>query len=493
MTIPSAKRHGFSAHRPIHYGAEVTGTMESLQVRRAESPSAISSIWAAWLVVVLFLALLNPLITDSLSLAGTVAVFVHMLASVAILIVAYPLKIAVVLTTSLALRVGIVFWDLNLRHIAPVLHSGLDSENYFRWAVRVGDDLSLLSQETTGGGLFSSMFGLLFHAIGPMRVFAQYTNALFGLTIVLLVLTMLRSLDVREPIRSRIFVLAALLPNPLILSAVFLRESVIAVLVAASLFHFVKWFLQEGPWRIVVSFLLVLLASAFHSGVVPIALGYAFAALFYNRDTGQFRLGIQSLPYLAIFSGIVSLSIIRYPDLFLGKFEAYESESQLIWATNFRHGGSAYLTDLVVNSHADIIRFGPLRAFYFLASPVPWDFRSLADAITFFFDSMLYLGALFVALRNYRHLGHRKPLIVALLVIVGLASFVFGAGVSNAGTALRHRYKLVSIFLILAAVAATKSDPSGMRTTAPGRSLANPIRSRRQTVDSRNVGDRLSS
>lgn len=422
---------------------------------RSHEFTAISVIWGSWLAAVLVLALLNPAIPSS-GVLGDLTVLAHVGVALLVISIAYPPRIATLLAISLAARTALVFWDLYFSHVARIIHSGADSEGFYSTALRVSQDLNLLSEDVYGE-IFTKMFGLLFHVIGPSRIFAQYTNALLGLTLALLVYSILRELKMRERATFWVMALAALLPNSLMLSAVFLRESVMAALIAASLLYFVRWFNRGVPLRIVLALLLVIVASAFHAGVIAVGVGYMFIALFYRRKKQRFRFGAQSLPYLLLFAAILAVTVVQYPDVFLGKFEQFESETEVVRAANYRRGGSTYLTDLVVEDYGDLIGYGPLRALYFITSPMPWDFRGLFDVLTFIFDSLFYLGVPVLAVRNLRNIHDRKSLLLALMVIIVLAALVFGAGVSNAGTALRHRYKLISIFLILAAVTIDRS------------------------------------
>ena len=72
-----------------------------------------------------------------------------------------------------------------------------------------------------------------------------------------------------------------------------------------------------------------------------------------------------------------------------------------------------------------MIRYGPLRALYFLASPMPWDWRGLTDLFTFMVDSLFYIGVPIALLANYRRLGQRERVLgVALLITIVVGSLV---------------------------------------------------------------------
>lgn len=419
-----------------------TGTTQT----ESKTALAMIAIWGSWLMVVLILTLLRSLSPDSVSLLSELALLIHAVVALAIIGNCFSRAAATLLALSMLLRVGLVFWDLHFQNVMLLPGSGADSEMYYFWAVRVAEDPSLIGQDFQGGA-FSKMYGLLFSLIGPARAFAQYTNALFGLCVVMIVYRILT--DIRLPgvrIPTATLALVALLPNSLVLSAVFLRESVIAFLIAISLFCFIKWFLQGPAIPLYLSVVCVLIASVFHSGVIGIIIGYLVAVLFRRRTSHLLSLSFRDAVPLAVITLVAVALVIQYPDVFLGKFGAFTTQDDLLTATNRRLGNSAYLQNLVIKDYGDLLLYGPLRAFYFVGSPLPWDWRGLVDALTFLLDSVFYIATILLAARK---LSRESSLPLALVVVLGISLLIFGAGVSNAGTALRHRYKLFPIFALL--------------------------------------------
>lgn len=408
----------------------------------------MGALWGTWLLLVLLLALTHPMAGDHAGTAGTLAVVLHLGLSIATFVVVYPPVIGGLVAVSLTLRTLLVYWDIYFREIYELVNSGTDSEMYFHYAVRVAEDPSLIRADIRGG-MFSKTYGLLFTLIGPDRVFAQYTNAILGISLILIVYAILHQIGIPE--RTIVFsmVFATLLPNTLVLSSIFLRESIIAFLVAGSLYSFIRWFQHGRPSQIVISVLMILAASTYHSGVITIAMGYILVALVYRTQARAYGVGIHSVFYLTIFVVVIALTLRQYPDLFLGKFEGIETEQDLLDTTNARRGESRFLTSLTVTNYGDLLLYSPIRALYFLGAPMPWDFRGVGDVLTFAFDSLFYLAALSIAIRNFPRLNGDKRLIIALILVITVATLVFGAGISNAGTAMRHRFKLLSLFLLL--------------------------------------------
>lgn len=354
-------------------------------------------------------------------------------------------------------RVAFLLWDLYARDIYILPNSGADSEMYFYWAKEIGQNLYLLGQNARGG-LYSKIIGVLFHLIGPSRLFGQYLNVLLGLSVVFIIDRILMMLDVKDKSRNFSILLASFFPNSLIMSAVFLREILPTFFVALSLLAFMIWYQNTKYRDMVLAITYLGVASMFHSGVIGIFIGYAFAFLFYNKETGRFKFSIRSVTSFFVILAIVSIAFTYYGNQILYKFQNLEDVNDLISQTNRRLGGSAYLTSLKINTPIQLLFYGPIKSFFFLTSPLPMNWRGFMDIFTFFSDSLLYLGTLIYMIANRKRFGDRRTLIFSIVVMIVGAAFIFGIGVANAGTAVRHRQKIVPLFIILLAVMMHKKE-----------------------------------
>jgi hypothetical protein len=246
--------------------------------------------------------------------------------------------------------------------------------------------------------------------------------------------------------------LAAFFPNSMVMSAILLREIFPTCFVAASLYFFVLYFRSGHLRYILLTFLMLGIAAMFHSGVIGLLVGYSFDFLFYQTRTDQYRFTVRTVTAFLIIFSLVAVGMTDYKSVFLRKVDKVEEADDIYQAANRRAGGSAYLKGMTISSQRDMVLYGPIRMIYFLAAPVPWDGRGVVDIVTFFSDSLFYIGTLCYVLVGRRAFGRRKTLCIGLLVAIAGTLFIFGIGVSNAGTAIRHRQKLIPVFLVLLAI-----------------------------------------
>ena len=90
----------------------------------------------------------------------------------------------------------------------------------------------------------------------------------------------------------------------------------------------------------------------------------------------------------------------------------------------------------------------PVRLFYFLGAPFPWQLERLSD-VWGLVDGAVFLYVCWTIVRNSIK-GAQKQDIYRMLLVVAFAAIVaFSAATSNYGTAFRHRAKFVPVLLLL--------------------------------------------
>ncbi|GAB3064012.1 hypothetical protein ACFOU0_10945 [Salinicoccus sesuvii] len=360
-----------------------------------------------------------------------------------------------VLFLSFFIRLAMLFVDLS--ESRPTLpHSGEDTENFYETGLQISVNMHMLDASVYGG-LYSKFIGILFNLYGADRLFVQYLNILFALTAILIVIKIFRMLNVPSHVQGVLVVLMAFFPHSLIFSSILLRESIISLMVVLSLYCFIRWFLKKERLSGVASLILVIAGASFHSAIIAIAIGYIFGFISYRHDQRTLRFSMGSVVPFGIFA-VIMVYILVFPEVVAGlplfnKFDQILNNDDNIYKTlSSTRGDTAYLTGLEINNIFQLILFSPIKIIYFIASPMPWSIRNVNDLISFLLDASFYISALVIFIRNF-HLVKTKPLLLIVLIAIVASWFIFGLGISNAGTALRHRFKVFYVIIVALALA----------------------------------------
>ena len=101
------------------------------------------------------------------------------------------------------------------------------------------------------------------------------------------------------------------------------------------------------------------------------------------------------------------------------------------------------------DSNIELIYKIPLRSVYFIFSPFPWDVKKPSHLLGVL-DSFLYMILVYLIFRNIKVIWNDPALRIILIILISYI-IIFGVGVSNFGSGIRHRSKFVIEFILLAA------------------------------------------
>lgn len=359
----------------------------------------------------------------------------------------FPKAFFVVLFLSYLFRLALLFFDLYGQDIMVLPHSGLDSEMFNQWALR--------GMETGGydrGEIYSFTIGVIYTFFGRERMLSQFFNILISMQAILLIYKTLNLYEVTERIKFAVLTVVAFIPNYAILSSILLRESIIVFLLVLSFYCFSKWLLEGKNLFLIPAFGLGLLVAVFHSGSIFIVGAYVLTLVLFDQEKRQFRFSLKSILITLLILPIAWFIIQNYYELFFAKFARFESFEEV--TDIYVMGESGYYTGLDIGHPIlEFIVNTPLRMFYFIFSPLPWDWRGVVDVIAFVFSGLFYGGTLYLAIRTiWKNKNEQSRYILLLLVVIFVGLVFFAWGVSNAGTALRHRDKFIGLFIVLFAL-----------------------------------------
>ena len=345
-------------------------------------------------------------------------------------------------------RLFLLFWDLYFRNIYNLPNSGSDTEHFYKIAVRIAYGYNIQYM------FFTTCIGNLFKIIGISRLFVQFLLMLCSMVTLYIICIILTKLKIPPNEQNKIILIIGLLPNFAILSSIFLRESLITMFVTISVYFFICWMQEKKNRYFIYSFIMVLMAAAFHSGVIALLAGYMVIQYIYVKDEDKFNFNVKNLLPVMIFIIIFIYLYQNHSETFFTKMQNIDSIEDI--SSNLERGNSSYAKYVGASKGINgIMLYSLPRMFYFLFSPLPWQWRGIPDIIAFTFSSLFYMYIIFTVY-NYLLLNRRNNRnhnILISLVIISISSlFVFAWGCNNTGTATRHRDKMMSIYSIMLAI-----------------------------------------
>jgi len=345
-------------------------------------------------------------------------------------------------------RFLLMIFDLYGRSIWTLPASGTDTEMFHKTA----EYFALYDYEQNGYSLF---VGLIYKLFGVMRPIAQYVNLLLSISTIIISKKIFDLLELDEKIKTYGVLIVAFIPNYLMESVILLREAIMIYLLALSLLYFIRWWKNNKTINFILSILLVLISSTFHSGAVANAIGYILFFIFHNNSKRIAMINFKTvISALVITVGIIFV-FNNYYDLFFGKFGNIDDVTDITTRTYYAEAGGAgyYVAGAEESSLLGLLTSTPIRAFMFITSPLPWRWRGLNDLIAFIFSALFYIASIYYALKVLKTKHNNKGIIVLCLLLAFFSSVIFAWGTSNAGTALRHRDKFLIDYVVMFTVA----------------------------------------
>ena len=339
-------------------------------------------------------------------------------------------------------RLFLLFFDLYGQWIYVLPNSGQDAEIFYNWSI------SYMKEGGWTRTAFPKVIGFIMRYVGQSRLYMQFLVMLCSMISICVFAYFLYDVDISYNVKYRATAIVCMLPNFAILSSIFLRESIVTMLLTLSIVSFILWLKGSPLYYFFFAVVFDLLAAIFHSGTSGLILGYMVVLLLYDQKWRRFHANFINIFPVIVMSLFLTFLYFNYAEAFLGKMLGLETLSDV--ANTSTVGNSSYAAYVGnSNSIGSMIIYTVPRIVYFLFSPFPWQWRGIKDIIAFLFSSVFYLWSIKDALTYIKRYRRYRTMIIAILIVLFCVVFVFAWGVSNTGTATRHREKLVIIFGIL--------------------------------------------
>ncbi|MCQ2353516.1 MAG: hypothetical protein MJ102_00265 [Clostridia bacterium] len=352
---------------------------------------------------------------------------------------------------ALTFRILVFVWIQYFSDILLLPNSGYDEWTFYYNAI------SHIVNGTKFSG-YPAFLGWQFTIYGSSMFFGRFINILFSMSALSVINATLHKLNISEKTRYITMALACFLPNYAIMSAVLLRESLLILLVSICIYFFTRWWYEDNWKFLLISIIISLPAVWLHSGTIAFTGGIACLAITSTKKDGVRRFKIFDPKTMTIcIVGFVAFMLVTIntgigDELGISAyFRGADSISEVVSISQYYVDGASAYNANIINSDSlpAFIINTPTRILYFMLSPMPWDWRGLNDIIAFFLSGVFYFGIFVFAIYSiFKRKSEIPSMVSALFFASVLVLFIFSWGCSNSGTALRHRDKMIMLYLV---------------------------------------------
>ncbi|MBR3230141.1 MAG: hypothetical protein IKF91_04885 [Bacilli bacterium] len=346
-------------------------------------------------------------------------------------------KLYFIIFLGLIIRTLLMYFELYGRNIYILPNSGRDTEAFYKipFTKNFG--------ELNGYFLFVKILALLFC---KQRLMFQFFNVFLSTLVPLIILKIFNKLELGNKAKLIGITLACLLPSNMIISSELLREELMIFINTCSLYFLIKWYKKSNSIDFIISILLLVLSSYFHSSMIISIFGYFFAYIFLNKNRTKIIVSYKTVGKL-LFSIIIFIILYR---LFYSYINSYFLNIGDLDYLNdklsyYTEGNSVYLSSFAhISSFTGLIITSPIKFIYLYSSPVPWEWKGFTDILIFMCSSIFYI---YPYLKFYKY--KKNKLITILIIIVTIIGFTYGLSCFSTGSAMRHREKAFPYFCLL--------------------------------------------
>ncbi|MBE6824276.1 MAG: hypothetical protein E7513_02900 [Ruminococcaceae bacterium] len=367
-------------------------------------------------------------------------------------------SIKLALFSSFFLRILILLWDVYCRHIFILPNSEGDAEWYHKIGVSYAFGTRAQEVDYTK---YSYYIGQLYKFIGVQKMTAQFINVFLAMCSLILVYKILCKFDIDTKVKKITITIAAFLPNLMMITTFFLQESIIAFFVISSLYLFTRWWFGKSAFNIVLAILFSVAGAMLHMGGFAIGIGILMMLFLVNNKERKVSATPARLVMVIIMAFVALFAISTFGGDLLGKLGGEVSAEAILDKSGDREiGGGAYVIGIQgLPPAVDIVVNTPIRMFYFIFSPLPWMWRGPGDILAFFGSTIFYIYVVYLTIKAFKTKPNKTLVndnlgsyLITLTVIVLIAAVMFGWGVSNSGSVIRHREKFTYICVVMFAI-----------------------------------------
>ena len=343
-------------------------------------------------------------------------------------------------------------------YITPLPDSTADAQSFEggAWDYAREGFFSIFDHYRGPDPYFISFFiSIPYSLFGRSILMAQSLSLLFGMGSIFLGWLIAKKLW-NNRIANTVGWTMALFPSLVLYSVLIMREAYICFFILVAMYGVVDWVRTDKLKSIIVATIGFIGATFFHGAMVTGLMAFTIIVGISNlkrfiKSLINYRINIKILIFLLLIgfgSGLYLAGKIYVP--YLGNAKQTFNLDYILKKTALNTKGTASWPKWTIpTSPNEIIYKSPIRSIYFISAPFPWNVKEIRHLIGMF-DAFLYIYLTFLILKNLKVIW-RDPVLKVILIILVCYVIVFGIGVGNFGTGIRHRSKFTGMFILLAA------------------------------------------
>ena len=343
-------------------------------------------------------------------------------------------------------------------YVAPLPDSTADARTFEGIAFNLSKEgfLHILDAYPGPSPRFISwLLSIPYYLFGRSILMAQSISMLFGIGSVFLGWMLAKKIW-DDRIAKKVAWTIALFPSLVLYSVLILREVYMVFFLLLALYGVSSWIKSNSYKSIVIAMIGFIGAIFFHGAMMVGAI--IFITMVGSKNILELFNGLKNYkinmkPLILTLMFIFTITMyfsnkINVP--YLGTFKDSTNVKDLQQKTKGATRGTASWPEWTkINSTTEMIYKAPIRSIYLIFAPFPWDVNKTRHLVGMF-DAFLYMYLSFLILINIKFILRDRVLRTFLFILLAYI-FVFGIGVGNFGTGIRHRSKFVVVFILLAA------------------------------------------
>jgi len=366
-------------------------------------------------------------------------------------------KLQKVLFIALGVRVLLMVIDAYIYSNLPYL-TAADASRFQRRAVEfsmIGFSDMITWPLPGGAGLFAYFMGFVYAAFGTYEgTVIRAINTMAGVFSIYNAYHISNMLWTRKVALQNAFILA-LFPLLAVYAQNPIREAFVVYFLTLGLMYYVSFVKYRRPHYIALAVIGFALSTAFHMGALMALLGLGVYQLWLFLTSllkGRILMFLSSgVAVLIVAFGLHYLNTTGWGLSSIGGEGAVTEfgVEELIQERggDRRQGRASYLQGMTASNPVDVLWQTPIRGAYFLFAPFPWMMSSVWDLVGLF-DGLLYL-LVFIGIYKSFPVIRKDPAAMAMLVMLLGMIVAFAWGVTNYGTGMRHRAKIIILAISL--------------------------------------------